>query len=328
MDTLDKYLFKPSKKLLKTKSLVEEKFMRSVIPQARSASSGTDKYGFENIVGVGISEKMTNNGFTGIVGVTVYVAAKASRRQVAKEALIPDKVNGITTDVVATGEFQAFPHKGRYRSAPGGVSLGHFQVTAGTLGCMVRKGNDFYILSNNHVLANVNNAAVGDPIVQPGTFDGGQVPADVVANLSEFIPIQFNDQVNTVDAAIAKVVEGQVTTLSKCFGNFSPQVAVSHLFQVVKKCGRTTQLTRGIITDVNATVRVGYGTAGPALFQDQIVITGIPGFAFSQPGDSGSLILSQFGNNPVGLLFAGSSTYTLANKIQNVMSALGVSVVA
>lgn len=315
--------------LLSAKDHLVDRLLFTQTTQAFSAESGTKMYGFENIVGVGISEKIIDNQFTGRQCVTVYVVAKAGQDQIAPQALVPKAVNGIPTDVVATGELHAFPHRGRYRPSPGGVSVGHYQITAGTLGCLVRRGNALYILSNNHVLANINSGEIGDPILQPGPFDGGQIPNDVIAQLSEYVPILFDGQANVVDCALAQASPSLVTPLSKCFGSISSIPQAAQRFQVVKKCGRSTQLTRGIITDVNATVRVGYGTAGSALFQDQIIILGIPFIApFSAPGDSGSLVLNEFTNRPAGLLFAGSFTHTIANKIENALSLLNVSIVS
>jgi hypothetical protein len=53
-----------------------------------------------------------------------------------------------------------------------GGSVGHFKITAGTLGCFVRAriGDALHILTNNHVLADENRAKVGDAILQPGAF--------------------------------------------------------------------------------------------------------------------------------------------------------------
>jgi hypothetical protein len=42
------------------------------------------------------------------------------------------------------------------------------------------------------VLANSNDAAVGDSIVQPGVADGGRHPGDQIARLSEWVPIVFD----------------------------------------------------------------------------------------------------------------------------------------
>jgi hypothetical protein len=125
--------------LLAAKGQLEQRLLLDVTEQALSAESGTDRYGFENIVGVGVSEKLVDEDFTGEQCVTVYVVAKVPKDEIANEALVPDEINGVLTDVVATGELTAFPHRGRYRPAPGGVSVGHFRITAGTIGCLVRR---------------------------------------------------------------------------------------------------------------------------------------------------------------------------------------------
>ena len=78
------------------------------------------------------------------------------------------------------------------------------------------------------------------------------------------------------------------------------------------------------MVDVSATLRVGYQT-GSYLFTDQLIVKGARG-AFSAGGDSGSTIVSYDGK-AVGLLFAGSPFFTIANKMQNVEKALDVKVV-
>jgi hypothetical protein len=77
----------------------------------------------------------------------------------------------VTGMIVALGDTTA-----KYRPAPIGVSVGHPAITAGTLGARVTDGTNVYILSNNHVLANINQATINDPIIQPGTYDGGESP--------------------------------------------------------------------------------------------------------------------------------------------------------
>jgi hypothetical protein len=234
--------------------------------------------------------------------------------------------SGIPTDVVEIGEIDAFPFKGRYRPAPGGVSVGHFKITAGTIGCLVRKGNALCILSNNHVLANVNSGAIGDPILQPGPIDGGTIPADVIGKLLQFIPINFAAP-NKVDCAIAQTSPTLVSALDKAYGKINLPVVPAALNMMVQKCGRTTQFTRGRITDISATIRVSYGTAGSAVYQNQIIIQSLTATPFSQGGDSGSLIVTAQTKQPVGLLFAGSTSHTIANPIQAVLAALGVTIV-
>src|SRR6478672_1247675 len=145
---------------------LEQSLILNVADEALSASSGTQLHGFENIKGVGISEKIVNGWLTPDRCITVYVAAKVPLDEIQEEARVPDTVSGVPTDVVEIGEVDAFPFKGRYRPAPGGVSVGHFHITAGTIGCLVRKTDALCILSNNHVLANVNAGRIGDPILQ------------------------------------------------------------------------------------------------------------------------------------------------------------------
>lgn len=310
------------------KKQLEQQLLLNTITQALSAESDTDEIGFKNIQGVGISYKRVDGKETDEPAVVVYVAEKASSDKIATEALVPDMINDVPTDVRAVGEIVALSYKGRYRPAPSGVSVGHYKITAGTLGCLVSRNRALYILSNNHVLANSNAANTGDPITQPGPYDGGKVPGDVIAKLAQFVPIKFNGPINQVDCAIAQTSTRLVSKLNKCIGKIGSQPTPCKLNLLVKKCGRTTQFTKGRIIDCNATVRVGYGTSGVALFQDQFIVESLTRSPFSAGGDSGSLIVSNEGNYPVGLLFAGSTEITIANPIDRVLSALGVTIVA
>lgn len=232
----------------------------------------------------------------------------------------------------------------RMRPAPSGVSIGNVAITAGTLGSVVydflpgagvtppRAGlgipSKFYVLSNNHVLAASNAAPIGSPIVQPGPFDGGQDPADRIATLSRFVPIQFSPPVpvdrhnNLVDCAIGECSFQDATR--EIYFNSAPRAwAPRASVQVgtrVRKTGRTTNMTLGRVVGINATVDVGFGGGRVARFRDQIVTTNI-----SAGGDSGSLV-TDWEDTAVGLLFAGSSVATILNHIEHVRAALRVEV--
>lgn len=102
----------------------------------------------------------------------------------------------------------------------------------------------------------------------------------------------------------------------------APTVALS-----VAKSGRTTGITTGTIGAVNATVSVQYQQSCAMArtffvsYVNQVVINSSP---FSAGGDSGSLIVTNDGGrNPVGLLYAGSSTTTIANPIGEVLDGIG-----
>jgi hypothetical protein len=311
--------------------LVEQLLMGEAAEKAFAAEAGTDLIGFENIMGVGgPAYRVVDGNETDELAVVVYVAEKLHKDQIDPDAFIPESIDGVPVDVVATGEIYAQPNKGRYRPAPGGVSVGHVKVTAGTIGCLVTKNKKLYILSNNHVLSPCNNAKPGDAIVQPGPIDGGKDPQDRIALLSEFKPINFGGvAVNYIDAAIAQTTPRLVTSLNKCFGKISASPIPCKLNLLVKKCGRTTQLTKGRITDCNATVKVNYTSCNKvALFKNQITVRSLTSMSFSAGGDSGSLVVTQEGNRPVGLLFAGGDGFTFANPITRVLSALKVTIVA
>ena len=204
-----------------------------------------------------------------------------------------------------------------------GVSTGHFNITAGTIGArLISSSGIEYALSNNHVYADENQAKIGDNALQPGPIDGGRNPDDTIGTLAAFKPITFSRRANnSIDAAIVKTFAGALgnSTPDGEYGTpKSTTVLVLELGMPVQKYGRTTGLTRGNVYAVNATVSVGYST-GTARFINQIIIT--PG-GFSAGGDSGSLIVGNGGTydkQPVGLLFAGSSLYTIANPIQSVL---------
>ena len=132
---------------------------------------------------------------------------------------IPSKVEGLSVVVKSTGRFRAFATTDRFpRPVPIGVSTGHPDITAGTIGARVTDGTNVFALSNNHVYANSNNASIGDDILQPGPYDGGAAPDDVIGALFAFKQIEYCNvywggyyyscpQTNTMDAAIADVID-------------------------------------------------------------------------------------------------------------------------
>ncbi len=244
---------------------------------------------------------------------------------------IPASLQGIPVQTVVTGIIWAQDTTSKYRPSPIGVSVGHPSITAGTIGARVVDANgNAYILSNNHVLANSNNANIGDNILQPGPFDGGSNPGDAIGTLYDFEPIVFGGSPNLMDAAIAAVPDADLlsSTLPAGYGSPSGQIVNPSVGQSVQKCGRTTGCTVGTVEEVNVTVNVCFaGTifcTRSATFVNQFTIT--PG-SFSAGGDSGSLIVTNNNNrHAVGLLFAGSSTRTIANPIGVVLDRFGVTI--
>jgi len=308
-----------------------------------------------NVIATGVGYKVTEGKKTSILSIVCSVIKKLTPPQLSGKDTVPPIIDGISTDVVETGPIRALSYTGRYRPAPGGVSIGHMDITAGTLGCLVKKDGKAHILSNNHVLADSNNGLPGDYILQPGPYDDGEFPGDRIAQLEDFVPISFQEPEppggcgtaralasllnfgakvirsktrlqaitirqaeNLVDAAIAlpideKDVSDEILDIGKIKGINEGAMGMS-----VKKTGRTTEFTTGEILQVDVTVDVQYELGKIARFADQLMAG-----AMSEGGDSGSAVLDT-DNNLVGLLFAGSDTTTIFNRIQNVFSALGV----
>lgn len=307
-----------------------------------------------NVVAVGVGYKKIKGRKTSVISIICSVEKKVPSSQLSDQDLIPRIVGGYMTDVVETGRIKAL-RTDRVRPAPGGVSIGHVDITAGTLGCLVKRDGKTFILSNNHVLANSNDAKIGDPILQPGTYDGGKYPDDHIANLADFVPISFDG--DSSSCPIAKGIVSLLNVIAKVFGSSVRMKAISkqatenlvdaaiaepiniedvskeileigtvqgvlqgELGMQIQKSGRTTGWTTDTIDQVGVSVKVQYDTNQYAYFTDQLVAG-----AMSAGGDSGSAVLD-LDNNLIGLLFAGSDSITIINRIENVFSALNINI--
>jgi len=265
---------------------------------------------------------------------------------------VPTELEGVPVEVVVTGEIFAIPvhaeepspsvgAKGKARidrtqtfslPVPIGVSTGNAnECSAGTIGARVKNSNGVYALSNNHVYARENSASIGEDILQPGLYDTQCVfnSNNVIGTLSDDEPIAFDTSAsNTIDAAIAVSTENNLgnATPSDGYGTPSATIADATLGLAVMKYGRTSGQTNGAVYLVKTTILVGY-SSGTARFVNQIGVLGSKG-AFIKAGDSGSLLVTSSGKNPVGLLFAGdgSGKHAFANPIGDVLSAFGVSI--
>jgi hypothetical protein len=282
--------------------------------------------------------------------------------QLAESDKVPGRIDGVKTDVVETGRFlaglattenQNTTDRWRPTISPG-VSIGHRDVTAGTFGCLVRRGSEIFILSNNHVLANVNMGRPGDPIIQPGRYDGGTID-DQIATLAEYVPLDFGG--TTSECNIASGLAGALSFLAKISGSqhritayrtspgenlidaalarpLDPKqiipvihkigrpkgIRIATLGTQLQKTGRTTDHTTGYITQIEVTTSVDYNGRS-AVFTNQFMASGM-----SAGGDSGSAVLDDEGYI-IGLLYAGSGKATLINPIRTVLELLDVEIV-
>lgn len=257
----------------------------------------------------------------------------------AAAAEVPATVGSLPTTVVATAPFvtQACPNGPTGlcdRPVPPGVSAGHPLISAGTLGVLLEGPTGAqYALSNNHVFAAENQGQIGDPILQPGAFDGGTVgdPDELLGTLAAYQQVALCDPdpcdagatLNVVDAALAAVAPETVERRNACGWTpastpLSTAAIVPGITQV-KKCGRTSGATTGTVIAVNVQIDVGFAT-GSARFVGQVMTT-----SMALPGDSGSL-LADTDNRPVGLLMAGNDSFTVSNPITAVLDRFGVTI--
>jgi hypothetical protein len=293
---------------------------------------------------VGLGVKIKNNRYTGIPSLVFGVEKKLPPNAIRPGQMIPQLLDQLPTDVVQTGRIrftgygippedkpdaQTEIRKKRVRPAQPGVSIGHYLVTAGTMGPLVK--GDFpggvAILSNNHILANGTSgndgrAFTGDPVMQPGPYDeGGR--QDIIARLykySPLIPRQGGDRgpVNRIDAALAVPLDpGAVTDSVLGLGRVSGTARIN-TGEMVFKSGRSSGITSGPVISMGNSMLVD-NDGIKYLFEGQVGIA-----AKSEGGDIGSLVVNRYGK-AVGLLFAGSDQYTYINPIDRVLEFFGVS---
>jgi len=316
----------------------------------------------DNIIGIGEGHKWIRGENTGQKATVVLVRKKLGKDNLLRGSIIPQRLNNRPTDVIEVGDIRLYNDRtGMMRPARPGISIGHYKVSAGTLGAIVkdRLTGETLILSNNHVLANSSDgtddrAAAGDIILQPGSIDGSSDPAEAtIGYLERFIPL--NRRVAASQCPIAKLFE---TTLNKCIAIFRPNYQIKVLRENdavnVVDCAVARPVSEAVVTDeilglgkvagikepeigmeIKKSGRSSGITSSFILATDVTVRVDVGNKEYgiftdqilagpmSVPGDSGSLILTE-DNHAVGLLFAGSEKVTMLNRIDHVFDALNI----
>jgi hypothetical protein len=226
----------------------------------------------------------------------------------------------------------------------------------GTLGALVRdESGSQYILSNNHVLAESDQAKIGDTIVQPALIDRNcdQNAGRPVASLRYIVPLATTE--TNVDAALAEVNAGTVDPGGAILQLGSPSAGANgaigaaapaagdgealtpDLFALdsapllVAKSGRTTGLTCSTVDAIDLSVEVDYykdcAETQPYYRKTYAGQIGISGDGFSDSGDSGALVVDAANAEPLGLYFAGGTDdhgggFSVASPIHDVLAEL------
>jgi len=190
--------------LVAAKEALSEQLLSTGTQAFAALSAATSPAPADNVVGVGIGEKVVDGRYTGVMSVKLLVRFKYGNDHVLAEHRLPESINGLPTDVEEVGTFRSFKAapapltampqpRVKIRPAPPGTSVGFRDpanqfVMAGTFGALVKRGQKRFVLSNNHVLADENRLPIGSPIFQPGFLDAGNPPnTDQIAQLSAFV---------------------------------------------------------------------------------------------------------------------------------------------
>jgi hypothetical protein len=311
-----------------------------------------------NVIGLDVGYRVRGGKVTQERVLKVYVLRKLPRSLLSEEQLVPPTVSVDDHEVRTDVEEQTIdqPHLFTLRSRPlrGGSSIGptggRVPRVTGTLGvCVTLNDGNTYILSCNHVLAGANLSPIGTDILQPSIGDGGTAAADVVADLSAFVPLDFGSttvtlpfigtitipNVNRVDAALAQIRTaynvgnreihwiGYPRTLLRGPWSFFQRLAL--IGRRVCKMGRTTEFRTGTILSPFFDTFVGpYAGGQNAWFEDQLRIQGDGGRPFTSPGDSGSLVVTFDTGEPVGMVMSGAGNRSTANPIDVVLDRLTI----
>jgi len=249
-------------------------------------------------------------------------------------AFIPKEIDGVKIHVRETGgKFRLLSlvpvaatyadRVKRIRPAPGGVSIGHPEVTAGTLTCRAKdiKTDEIFGLSNNHVVAvdwgTKHIGQKGDPILQPGAYDGGTIADDKLGELERWEPVVLNKD-NIIDAGIfySDELSKNIEEIGEPDNLIEPYIGMK-----VVKSGRSSGITYGEVIDVSATINIEGN--GICRFTNQIIIK--PAMIIG--GDSGSWIGEADSFRSTALGYAGSSLLSVASRMSDVERLLGIQVI-
>jgi hypothetical protein len=281
-------------------------------------------------VGVGLKE--TAGRITDTLALRVYVPVKAPKADVPSAKLIPAEFGGFPTDVVEHRPIPIVDHTahnplvGGIEISPDAIPVGNIgtQVNPGTLGAIVRRRRDGreLLLTCAHVVAgggqapgNIHQPAVGNA---GSTIVGRTVSTDVVFDCA------------IVDPNGTRSLKREIKDVGQVRGT----APVPKLFEPVKKRGRTTELTFGLVLAHLFAPPGGPRPGLPANVPFQIEVVGFPfDRRFALPGDSGSAVLTT-GDQIVGLAFAvradaqgnPDGRFTFVSLISHVQNALGVEV--
>lgn len=289
--------------------------------------------GKKNVFSIGVGFKYVNGKKTDDICISCGVTEKVDKSELFKSDLIPNKIQGIPTDVTL-GEIPVAlsDPKALYRPSPGGVSVGvEGGGTAGTISCALRHApsGSIFGLSNAHVIpylcgiANDNGARCENFnwVWQPSAYDGGQQADNPMGYLFRYGSIDKNHKLYA-DWAIFSSPHMERHKILDITLPYGLHYTADDVFpdDAVVKSGRTTGVTTGTVVETGVTICINYtncaGDAYMFILYNQIKTT-----SMLSGGDSGSLLLhNRSDKQVVGLCFASGGSYSYANDFSHVLN--------
>jgi endonuclease G len=317
-----------------------------------------------NVTSVGVGRELRKGQPTGALSIQVTVREKLLPRAIRRRGLTPLPAElkapdgrRIPVDVLqrhykpsytlveplapAAAAAAALPpdiqRRRRLDRIKPGISVSNIRGVAGTLGAIVfdRASGAPCVLSNAHVLQTFDVAADA-AVVQPGVNDDGNVAANVIGQvLRSHIGLAGDCAIAAITGRSfeAGILELDVRPL---------RIAKAEIDDLVVKSGRTSGVTRGVVSRVGIVVPHDYGGA--------IGVRSIGAFEYgprpgapadavmSKEGDSGALLVveenGQVTDIAVGLNFAvdagefSNSGHALACPIHAIVEKLSISFAA
>ncbi|APX04092.1 DNA/RNA non-specific endonuclease [Arthrobacter sp. QXT-31] len=304
-----------------------------------------------NISSIGVGYKMSEGSPTGELALQFTVDRKAAPDELEALGTVPIPgeiiIDGVAvpTDVIERSYRPGFrivaeaePPAAKVRVDPvlPGVSVAHYQGTAGTIGCIVYDKTDGepLVLSNWHVLHGTCGA-LGDVVVQPGPYDDNRVDRNRLGVLKR------SHLGVAGDCAVATIEGRTVNPEILGVGATPRELGEPEIGDKVLKSGRTTGLTHGVVRRVDVIAKLHYGAAGEQAiggFEIGLDEQNLPEDGeISRGGDSGAAWLFKNadgtpGNVLAGLHFAGETgtsvdEHALACLPQSVFEKLGITLV-
>ena len=245
---------------------------------------------------------------------------------------LPNEVAGVRVLVHNTGKVSIKPQAASSASNRGNIFEHKDRVAcgsscaptakpyAGTFGALVKKKGHagLFALSNNHIFADCNHTPVGMPIYSPAGMDGRPSPARAPGKIcqhSEIVELRSGSPALVsrchADIAIASVPDEDLVSSwqgDDLEGYDTPTATIDPQRRLkVKKFGRTTGLTHGIIEASIVEFDLPYRSenfSALVWFEGVWSVVSATSEPFALGGDSGSLVVTDDGRGVVGMVFA------------------------